>query len=224
MKKSIVKMNSESKKRFEENKARTNNFASLSYPKAKDFFLNDDEKKLCISLAKKSIEFYLESNHLLELSEKEVSSLPKNLLEKKACFVTLKIDKELRGCIGNLEAFQPLYLDIIQNSFNAAFRDPRFFPLTRKEFRETDIEISILTDPIDLSYSNVNDLLEKIVVGEDGLIISKNHSKATFLPSVWEDLPKKEDFLSHLCLKAGLQSDEWMKGTLKIKKYSAIKI
>ncbi len=213
----------ESKKNSTKNKIKIAKNNSTDYFSANDFFLTDDEKRLCVLLAKKSIIFYLENNSLLKLGEKEVSSLPKKLLEKKACFVTLKIGEELRGCIGNLEAVQPLYIDIIENSFNAAFRDPRFFPLKQKEFDELEVEVSILTDPVDLSYSSANDLLKKIVAGEDGLIISKNYSKATFLPSVWEELPKKEDFLSHLCLKAGLASEEWKKGTLKIKRYYAIK-
>jgi AmmeMemoRadiSam system protein A len=191
--------------------------------KNKEFDLTKSEKDFCIKLARESIEFSLKNEGVLKLSEHEHNLLPEKLLEKKACFVTLTINKKLKGCIGHLVAFQPLYKDIIENAYSAAFSDPRFETLTENEFDSVKVEVSILTDPIDLEYSDSNDLLKKIVMCNDGLIISKGYNSATFLPSVWEEINSKEEFLSHLCLKAGLLPNEWKLGNLKVKRYYSIK-
>ena len=187
------------------------------------FALDEKEKKECALLAKKAIKHALMSDSKLSLSNEEASMLAKKLCEKKACFVTLMEGKNLRGCIGHLNAIQPLYKDIMENAVAAALNDPRFEPLSPKEFSKVSVEVSILTNPVDLEFTDAKDLLGKIVAGEDGLIISKGYCTATFLPSVWEELPKKEVFLSHLCVKAGLGEDEWKKPGIKVQKYKAIK-
>jgi AmmeMemoRadiSam system protein A len=192
--------------------------------KFKSFSLNAKEKKFCLELAKKSIEYSIKNNCLYKLSESEVSKIPNKLLEQKACFVTLMSGKELRGCIGHLTSFQPLYKEIIENSYAAAFSDNRFISLRKEELPLISIEISVLTDPIGFDFSTPEDLLKKISPKKDGLIISKGFNQATFLPSVWDQLPKKEDFLRRLCLKAGLNADEWQKPGLRVKKYFTIKI
>jgi AmmeMemoRadiSam system protein A len=184
------------------------------------FSLNEKEKNFCVSLARKSIEHFFSDGTLLKADEKNV---PKKLLDKRACFVTLTKKGNLRGCIGHLEAIQPLYLDIIENAVNAAFQDPRFNPLMRSELSDSKIEVSVLTDAVEIEFSSPTDLLKKIVAGEDGLIIRKGYRSATFLPSVWEEIKTKEEFLSHLCLKAGLAPDEWAKPGIKIFRYGAIK-
>jgi AmmeMemoRadiSam system protein A len=191
--------------------------------KKENFDLNAKEKKFCVELARKSISFSLQNEGVLELDREEQFHLPKNLLEKKACFVTLKINNTLRGCIGHLVAIQPLYLDIIENAFSAAFSDPRFPPLHGKEFSKLKIEVSVLTDPFDFEFKDANELLKGLVVGKDGLIIRKGYANATFLPSVWQEIKSKEEFLSHLCMKAGLRPDEWKFPGLKVQKYYAIK-
>ncbi len=188
-----------------------------------EFFLDDTERTYCTVLARKSIDFALANNSLFKLSAEEVKSIPKKLLEKKACFVTLTIDGDLRGCIGHLVAIQALYLDIIENAFSAAFSDPRFPSLSKKEFSKLKIEVSVLTIPVELNFSSPSELLEKLVVGKDGLIITKGQRSATFLPSVWRELPQKEDFLSHLCMKAGLGDEEWLSPGLKVQRYYSIK-
>lgn len=204
----------------------------------KKFSLNEKEKRFCTSLACQSINYFLANNSILSLDESETQKVPKKLLEKKACFVTLMLRGEqpstkrgtsrepgwrLRGCIGHLQAIQSLYKDIIENSVNAAFEDPRFPALSENEFDYIKIEVSVLTDPIDLPFSDSKDLLKKLHVGKDGLIIRKGYNSATFLPSVWEELPKKEEFLSHLCRKAGLASDAWKGPGLVVQRYEAIK-
>ena len=134
-------------------------------------------------------------------------------------FVTLKIHGQLRGCIGNLTATESVLEGIKRNAVNAAFNDPRFSPLTAAELDEAEIEVSILTEPLPLEYRDGQDLIRKLRVNVDGVIIRKGHRSATFLPQVWEQLPRPEDFLSHLCMKAGLSSDAWKGSGLEVLTY-----
>jgi AmmeMemoRadiSam system protein A len=129
------------------------------------------------------------------------------LLEKRATFVTLNINDALRGCIGSLEPRLALIDDLISNARGAAFRDPRFMPLTKEEYLRCSVEISLLTPPLPLAYSDSEDLKSKIHPGVDGVVLQKGGNKATFLPQVWEQLPSFELFFSHLGLKAGLGGD-----------------
>ncbi len=138
---------------------------------------------------------------------------------KRGTFVTLKINDQLRGCIGNLVPEKPLIEGVRDNAANAAFHDPRFAPLSQDEFEKIQIEVSLLTEPQPLEYTDGQDLLGKIRPGVDGLIIRKGPHSATFLPQVWEQLPDKKEFLGHLCMKAGLPSDEWKKGDLQVLTY-----
>ena len=134
-------------------------------------------------------------------------------------FVTLKIKGQLRGCIGSLTARESVWEGVKHNAINAAFHDPRFSPLTAKEFDQTDIEVSILSEPRPLEFRDGNDLIQKLRVNVDGVIIRKGIASATFLPQVWEQLPRPEEFLSHLCMKAGLPSDAWKDPQLEVLTY-----
>ncbi len=134
-------------------------------------------------------------------------------------FVTLKKNGRLRGCIGSLEGRQPLVEGVRSNALNAAFHDPRFSPLDSRELDRISVEVSVLTEPHSLDYRDVDDLLAKIRPGVDGVTIRKNFSGATFLPQVWEQLPETEEFLSHLCMKAGLPADTWRDGELAVEIY-----
>lgn len=137
----------------------------------------------------------------------------------RGTFVTLKINGRLRGCIGNLVAEKPLIKGVRDNAVNAAFHDPRFAPLSPAEFDKIQIEVSLLTEPQPLQYTDARDLLDKIRPHEDGLIIKKGPYSATFLPQVWEQVPDKKMFLQHLCMKAGLPADAWEKGGLEVLTY-----
>ena len=139
--------------------------------------------------------------------------------EHRGTFVTLTINKQLRGCIGNLESTEPIMAGIKRNAVNAAFHDPRFAPLKADELDQVGIEISILTEPQPLEYRGSKDLLTKLRPHVDGVILRKGKASATFLPQVWEQLPKPEHFLSHLCRKAGLSADTWEKTQLEISTY-----
>ena len=134
-------------------------------------------------------------------------------------FVTLKIGGRLRGCIGSLQGREPLVDGIAANAINAAFHDPRFPALKAKELDRIVIEVSVLTKPEPLTYKDHADLIAKLRPRIDGVTIRKGHAGATFLPQVWDQLPKPEDFLSHLCLKAGLGADAWRTDKLDVETY-----
>ena len=131
------------------------------------------------------------------------------LCEQRAVFITLMKDGRLRGCIGHLEATQPLVNDIAENAVAAALEDPRFPPVTSAEIPAISIAISVLTPPEPLAFKDEADLLQKLRPGIDGLIIGEGRRRATFLPSVWEELPDPRDFLQHLKMKAGWPPGYW---------------
>jgi len=131
-------------------------------------------------------------------------------------FVTLTTNGQLRGCIGSLTATEAVVEGVKQNAINAAFHDPRFAPLSEKELDRVEIEVSVLTDPKPLDFQDGADLIQKLRPHIDGVIIQKGAARSTFLPQVWEQLPQPEDFLGHLCMKAGLSADAWKKPGLEV--------
>ena len=134
-------------------------------------------------------------------------------------FVTLKIQGQLRGCIGNLTSAESVLDGVKRNAVNAAFHDPRFPPLSAADLNRTEIEVSILTEPLPLEYLDSRDLIQNLRVNVDGVIIRKGHASATFLPQVWKQLPRPDEFLAHLCIKAGLPSDAWKNSELEVLTY-----
>jgi MEMO1 family protein len=134
-------------------------------------------------------------------------------------FVTLKIGGNLRGCIGSLTGREPLVEGVRTHALNAAFHDPRFRPLTAAELERVAIEVSVLTEPRPLTYAGAEDLIAKLRPQVDGVTIRQGYASATFLPQVWDQLPKPETFLSQLCLKAGLAADAWRQGRLEVETY-----
>lgn len=134
-------------------------------------------------------------------------------------FVTLRLNNQLRGCIGSLTANAPIVSGVRDNALNAAFHDPRFSPLRKKELDQVHIEVSVLSEPAPLVYTDADHLLSSLRPGIDGVIIKKGPTSATFLPQVWEQLPQPESFLSHLCMKAGLPAEGWREGDLTVLVY-----
>ena len=126
-----------------------------------------------------------------------------------ATFVTLTLDGELRGCIGSLEAWRPLRLDVAENGLAAAFRDPRFPPLSRQEFDAVRVEVSLLEPAQAMAFRDEEDALAQLEPGVDGLILTCGPRRSTFLPQVWESLPEPRQFLSQLKRKAGFAGDFW---------------
>jgi AmmeMemoRadiSam system protein A len=131
------------------------------------------------------------------------------LLAIRSSFVTLKISNVLRGCIGTLEAVRPLVEDVSENAFAAAFRDPRFSPVTEAELHTLQIDISVLSSPQPMRFDSEADLIAQLRPGFDGLILEEGRRRGTFLPTVWESLPEPKEFLRQLKLKAGLHPNHW---------------
>ena len=193
-------------------------YGGLSMKHRKDSLqsLNEEQGQKLVKLARQTIAERLGKRSGKVDQESMTDSVFK---EKRGTFVTLTINKQLRGCIGNLDSTDSIVDGIERNAVNAAFRDPRFPALKANELDRVDIEVSILTDPQPLEYRDSKDLLSKLRVNVDGVILRKGAFSATFLPQVWEQLPQPEEFLSHLCTKAGLPSDTWQKGHLEILTY-----
>ena len=126
------------------------------------------------------------------------------MLENAAVFVTLHEHGRLRGCIGTLVPHRPLYLTVAEFAYAAGFEDPRFQPVTEEELPELDLEVSVLSPLRRIASA------EEIVPGKHGVVVTRGRQSGVFLPQVWEQLPRKEDFLSYLCAeKAGLPPDAW---------------
>lgn len=182
--------------------------------------LTDTERETLLEIARHSVAFGLQHG---EAAPVTVADYSPALQEIKATFVTLKIDHELRGCIGTLEAHRPLVEDVAENAYAAAFRDPRFPKLTPNEYRQLHYHISILSTPEPMHFTNEQDLLTQLRPGVDGLVLEDGYYRGTFLPQVWESLPAPEEFLRHLKRKAGMSSDYWSK-TMKVQRYTVEEI
>lgn len=178
--------------------------------------MNKDEKIYLLYLAR------LEISKKLKIDWNGYKSVKIKTFDfkyKNGTFVTLTIEGSLRGCIGNMLANGTLKEAIKNNAISAAFSDPRFSKLSKDEFNKINIELSILTEPKKLEYTDSDDLLSKIVKERDGVILRKGIYTSTFLPQVWEDIDSKEEFLSHLSLKAGLEFNAWEKDNLDVYTY-----
>lgn len=168
--------------------------------------LNQDEQGHLLKIARQALESGVKSMPLPDL---ELDELPPALVEQGASFVTLTIDGYLRGCVGALDAYQPLARDVQEHAVDAALRDFRFSHVTPAELPLITIEISILTPHVPLPYRSPQELIEKLRPHIDGVFLRDGSNKATFLPQVWDQLPNVEDFLSRLCLKMGAPGDIW---------------
>lgn len=153
----------------------------------------------------------LARSSLNEALKNETTSPPEAdwLRQPGACFVTLKQEGQLRGCIGSIEFHRPLREDVRENARAAALRDPRFQPLTADELERTTIEVSLLSPLEPVEVDSEEELLAQIRPAIDGLVLEYAQYRGTFLPAVWESLPLPADFLHHLKRKAGLDGDFW---------------
>jgi AmmeMemoRadiSam system protein A len=179
------------------------------------------DNQLIKDIAWSAIKSTLKEGELISKYE-VVKKYPEFVLPK-ATFITLKKNGNLRGCIGSLAAHTEFYNDLAINAQKAAFKDPRFKPVTKEELDEIELEVSILTDAVLVKYEDKKDLQSKVKVGEDGIILKLDGKQATFLPQVWEDLKDFDTFFAHLCQKAGLEVS-CVNRKPEIYKYQAIKI
>jgi uncharacterized protein len=178
--------------------------------------LTDIEKQTLLRLAREALERGVRGQNLPPLDK---ASLAPALLEEGASFVTLTIDDDLRGCIGALEAYQPLVDDVREHAIAAALEDPRFRPVGEGELDRIKIEVSRLTPPRPLEYSKSEDLPAKLRPHVDGVILRSDFRRATFLPQVWEKIPDPEEFLDHLCAKMGARPNLWRTTKLQVQVY-----
>ncbi len=144
------------------------------------------------------------------------------LRQEGACFITLMREGKLRGCIGTLRPHRTLADDVKANAVGAAFRDPRFTPLTAAEFAAVSVEISVLSALDPMSFSDELDALRQLRAGMDGLVFQYGYHTSTFLPQMWNDFKEPSDFLSHLKYKAGLPPDFWDK-EVQLSRYTVFK-
>jgi AmmeMemoRadiSam system protein A len=175
--------------------------------------LTEREKKVLLSAARQSIKSFFEDRESLS---PDYDSNP-NLKLPLGAFVTLKIENNLRGCIGYIVTQMTLLDTVREAAKQAAFRDPRFFPLTLEEFDKINIEISVLSQP-----QKINDY-DEIIIGKHGLILQNAMTHAVLLPQVAvSNNFGREEFLSALCEKGGLLPDYWQKHKLNLKVFTAI--
>lgn len=182
--------------------------------------LSQDEQNLLLIAARNAIQGKLNQEKRVAPA---LDDYPAILQEKGACFITIKKKGVLRGCVGSIEAIQPLIEDVRSRAVAAAFQDPRFPPLEIPELEEISIEISRLTPPGRLIYKTPEDLIDQLRPGIDGVILGYLSHRATFLPQVWEQLPDPEIFLNRLCLKMGLDQSIWRTASLKVEIYQVEK-
>lgn len=190
--------------------------------------LSAEEGAFLVRLARKAVEEYLEKAVIIE----PPPDTPRSLMEKSGVFVTIekivvnpvtrRAARELRGCIGYPEPLFPLAEATIRSAIAAATEDPRFPPVTPRELDEVVFEVSVLTKPELVHYSDYRELLEKVKVGRDGLLVEHGMARGLLLPQVpVEEGWDVEEFLSYSCLKAGLPEDFWRSGRLKVYTFQA---
>lgn len=177
------------------------------------------EKQQLLDIARVSI---VAAAHRQPLPSIELEDLPPALRQSAACFITIHINDALRGCTGNLVAQRPLAVEVNRMAVQTAMNDPRFPPVTPNEVPRLDIEISVLTPPLLLTYDSSEELCSKLRPGIDGVTLRQGIHRATFLPQVWERIPEPERFLSFLSRKMGLATDAWRNGDMQVEVYQTI--
>ncbi len=185
--------------------------SSADDPAAGEFTLS--EKKFLLKAARDNISSWLAKGKGISIPE----DTPQSCMQKRGAFVTLKSRGDLRGCVGYVAAKMPLIQTVLENSYNAAFRDSRFIPVQMSEMKDIKIEISVLTLPVPVKS------VDEIVTGRDGLIMERGMFRGLLLPQVpveqgWD----RDTFLSMTCVKAGLPEDSWRDGATKIYRFQAV--
>jgi AmmeMemoRadiSam system protein A len=175
--------------------------------------LSVEEQHLLLRIARQALEACVCG---LALPPVDWDSLPARFQEPGATFVTLTRQGQLRGCIGTLEAHQPLAEDVREHAQAAALEDYRFMQVAPEELPSLTIEISRLTSPQPLAYQGPEDLISKLRPGVDGVVLRDGFRRATFLPQVWEKIADPELFLSHLCQKMGVSPTGWRQKKLEV--------
>jgi AmmeMemoRadiSam system protein A len=175
-----------------------------------------DEQKTLLRVSREAIEHRVRGEKLSGIQTEAMTPI---LREQGASFITLTIDGQLRGCIGALEAYQPLVEDVREHAVAAALEDPRFPPLSEDELSRIQIEISRLTRPFPLEYKDADDLISKLRPYIDGVILKDGLRRSTFLPQVWEKISDPSEFMDNLCYKMGAAHHHWRNKHLDVFTY-----
>ena len=181
-----------------------------------EFAFAPEDRRLLLELAHRSIRSGFSGRGPLDIP---LAGLASALCELRATFVTLKRGGQLRGCVGTLEASQPLARDVANSAYRAAFGDPRFPPLQPAECDDLDVHIAVLGPLEPLQAASRGELLAALRPRVDGLLIEQGGRRATFLPAVWESLPEPDTFVRELERKAGLPDDAWT-SPLRCRRYT----
>ena len=180
--------------------------------------MESKSKKFLLKLARRAVEMWVRKRVKISPPTKH----PEELDKKAGVFITLykKVlgREELRGCIGLPYPTKRIIEGVIEAAVSAC-NDPRFAPVREEELKDIFIEVSVLTKPEKMEFKNTKELLERIEPYKDGLIIKFGMNSGLFLPQVWEELPTKEEFLSHLCMKAGLSPGCWLQPAVEFYRF-----
>ncbi len=178
--------------------------------------LTPEEKRFLLNLARRTITKDLGIDEFEPPPDAEIETIGPHLKENRGCFVTIHKRGSLRGCIGIFEGRGPLWKNVEEMAGQAAFHDPRFSPLSKKEYGEIDIEISVLSPLRKVAG------VDEIKVGEHGIYITSGFNRGVLLPQVADEQGWDRDtFLDHTCLKAGLETGCWRNPGVVIEVFSA---
>lgn len=172
-----------------------------------------EEKQMLLKIARQSMEAAVRRENVPPL---EWDHMLPRLREFGATFVTLTVNRHLRGCIGALDPYQPLAEDVREHAVRAALNDYRFHPVHPEELSSVSIEISYLSAPVRLEYEDSSQLLSMLHPGVDGVVLQDGARRATFLPQVWEKIHQPTEFLNQLCQKLGSPPDLWRRKHLDV--------
>ena len=178
--------------------------------------LTSEEKQTLLRLARQALETGVRGERLARIED---ALMTPTLRAEGAAFVTLTVRGSLRGCIGALDPYQPLAEDVCEHAVAAALEDYRFPTVQESELSSIVIEVSRLTVPVPLKYTDADDLIGKLRPGVDGVILRDGFQRATFLPQVWEKIPNPAEFLANLCYKMGAPPDTWKRKHLEVLVY-----
>lgn len=179
-----------------------------------DMALSKEEKEILLEIARKGVRDAVEGRDAPP-DEKKIFA-HEELMKRKGVFVTLERKGELQGCIGEIWPKNPLWLGVYRHAIDAAIHDPRFVPVMEKDLPYIDIEITVLSVPEEMIFSEWREVLEKLVPHKQGVILKRGHNLATYLPQVWRHFSDEEEFLQNLAMKAGLLPEEWKKSQIFI--------
>jgi hypothetical protein len=180
--------------------------------------VSEEEGKFLVKLAREAIESYVKDKNWIDIPE----DIPEILKEDMGVFVTLNKDGMLRGCIGYPEPIKPLINALVEVAVSAAVNDPRFPPVTQNELNDLEVEVSVLTKPELIEVKKPEEYMDKIKIGEDGLIMERGPYRGLLLPQVAVELGwNVEEFLYNTCVKAGLTADCWLFNDVKVYKFGS---